>query len=297
LTLPATWVALAAPFLAVTAAAQPATTARVPRQRTVSAASASAASPEVRLAPEVRTLVLFDADIDASSLVLDATRVRLVDAGARSLVLQPVTELSPKDRLMMRVRFRGDADPQEAGFVLVWHPSEVDTVVDVTRSVQSTAMCRAELAETQAHCGAASLAELIFSGALDARGVVTAQLRGTSLPEETRRVSMVEGWVHTGPDWGVLALRIRHPPGEPPWTLQEAGLTQQVTDRRFLARTVRVQRTSEAEERVVLEFASPEIATPGDYQLSLSEAPGAGTFAIVAFGVPDKLLRAPERQR
>lgn len=273
-------------FFAGVSAAQPAP-ARTLRQRGVTVAGPGAPVPEVHLAPDTRTTLVFDADIDKDSVVLDETRVRLVDAGARSLILQLLVKLGDRERLWLRVRFRDGSVPEEAVLALVSHPSEVDTQVDVTRHAQPLAACQAELAETQALCNAGTLADLVASGVLDDRGIFTGTLKFTGAHEGDLAPTPTGGWIHAGPGWFVLAIRLPHPPGERPWAFQEAGLTRVRGPGRFTARRVRVKRTApETEDLVVVEVASPETPAAGKYTLSLSEIPGAPPFMTLDIVTP-----------
>jgi uncharacterized protein (TIGR02268 family) len=281
---PSILLALAILFFVGASAAQPAP-ARTLRQRGVTVAGSGAPAPQVRLAPDTHTLLLFDADIDKDSVVLDATRVRVVDAGARSLVLQLLVKLGDRERLWLRVRFRDGAAPEEAVLALVSHPSEADALVDVTRHAQPLATCQAELEESQARCNAGTLADLAASGVLDDRGIFTDKL--TVRTTHKLGPAPTGGWIHAGPGWFVLAVRLRHPPSERPWAFQEAGLTPTRGEGRFTARIVRVKRTApETESLVVVEVASSEAPAASEYTLSLTEVPGAQPLMTLTVEIP-----------
>ncbi|KFE71132.1 DUF2381 family protein [Hyalangium minutum] len=261
---------LAVLLAAHSAAAQPAPP-RALRQRDVTVAGSGAPVPEVHLAPDLRTLLSFDADIDKDSVVLDATRVQLVDAGARSLVLQLRVKLDAHERLWLSVRFRDDSTPQEALLALVSRPSEVDLQVNISRHIQTLAACQAELAQAQAQAGAGTLADLVVSGVLDEHGLSTSPLTITEVQDANRSSLKVSGWVHAGPGWFVLALRIPQPPSGQPWEFQEASLTAPATTpNQLTVRGVRAKRMlPRPEALVVVDVLSPEPPARGEYILSL----------------------------
>jgi len=85
--------------------------APAPRQRVDRGVLLSADAPEpvdtLRLAPGVLTTLLFDASLDKASVELEGKdlRIRLVDVGERSLMLEAAMELNPSERWLVRVRF------------------------------------------------------------------------------------------------------------------------------------------------------------------------------------------------
>lgn len=278
---------LAVLVAAHSAAAQP-VPPRALRQRDVTVAGSGAPVPEVHLAPDLRTLLSFDADIDKDSVVLDATRVHLVDAGARSLILQLRVKLDAHERLWLSVRFRDDSAPQEALLALVSRPSEVDLQVNIARHVQTLAACQAELAEAQVQAGARTLADLVVSGVLDEHGLATGPLKVTKVQAANLSYIRGNGWFHAGPGWLVLALRIPQPPSGQPLEFKEASLTAPAaTPNRLTVRGVRTKRMlPRPEVLVVVDVLSPDPPGRDEYILSLKVPSQAQPAMTLTFMFP-----------
>ncbi|WXH32398.1 hypothetical protein WA016_06381 [Myxococcus stipitatus] len=187
--------------------------------------------PELRVAAGVATLLVFDAPLDRGSLVLEGReRFRLVDAGDRALVLEPALDLGPGERLGLRVRYAGSATPEQAGFTLTTHASEVDTRVEVFRRNDSVDLLRAELVDLRAQLKAQTeenqkLREvrnasrpvgLIMSGMLDYRGVrgfraKVATERGFAAP-----LKVVSATSFRAPKWAAIGVKVFNN-GTTPW--------------------------------------------------------------------------------
>lgn len=86
--------------------------------------SATGPVPEVRVALEVPTTIIFDAALARDSVKLDGegTRIRRVDVGDKSIILEPLVELG-QERVLLRVRFVDGAAPAEATLSLVSDPA------------------------------------------------------------------------------------------------------------------------------------------------------------------------------
>jgi uncharacterized protein (TIGR02268 family) len=69
--------------------------------------------PEVRVAPGILTTRVFDAALARDSVKLDGegTRIRVVDVGDRSVIVEPLVELG-QERVLLRVRFADGAAPE-----------------------------------------------------------------------------------------------------------------------------------------------------------------------------------------
>ena len=121
---------------------------------TSAGAGASTASvPEIRVGQGVVTTMTFeDAAIDTRALQLEGqgSRVKRVGADEHTVVLKPLVELSPGERLLLRVPFSDGMAPAQATFALVSHPAEVDSQVEVVREAQSVEACQGELATARA---------------------------------------------------------------------------------------------------------------------------------------------------
>jgi hypothetical protein len=99
----------------------------------------------------------------------------------------------------------------------------------------------------------------------------------------------MRGWIHAGPGWFVLALRIPHPLSERPWDFQEAVLTPPSPSPpgRFTVRGVRVKRMPlQSEVLVVVEVLSPEPPGQESYTLSLMAPSGAQPSMTLSVDIP-----------
>ena len=106
------------------------------RQRSLSVTGLPADSvPKVRGAQGVGITFHFDGPILEEAVRVDAARVRVVDVGRRSLLVEPLTVPRADPPTQVSVRY-ADGQPRSATFAIVPHPSEVDTWVEVTRPTQ-----------------------------------------------------------------------------------------------------------------------------------------------------------------
>ena len=177
------WLPLALAALTGAALAAPPPAGRERQERRLAVSGALAAPvPELRVAAGVVTTLVFDAALDRDSVEVEGrvTRFRLVDVGERSLLLEPAQDLAPQEHLGLRVRFADGAFPDQASFVLVSQPEQVDREVHVERIPRSADSLAAELVEARARiervegeldaararCQAAGLSGPILSGVL-----------------------------------------------------------------------------------------------------------------------------------
>jgi len=94
-------------------------TPREQRQRSITVTGHPAESPhEVRVAPDTPTVLLFGSEIRKKSVRVDATRIRVVDAGECSLILQAVSAWGDGERPELEVQFADGKAPERAVFVL-----------------------------------------------------------------------------------------------------------------------------------------------------------------------------------
>lgn len=94
--------------------------AREPRQRTVTV-TGNPAEPvhEVHVSPLLPTLFLFSADIRKEAVRVDGARIRVVDAGARPLVVQAVSALGEGERQRVYVDPKHPHRPGDAAGLIV----------------------------------------------------------------------------------------------------------------------------------------------------------------------------------
>ncbi len=210
--------------------AQPQPLAREQRQRQVFVPSSPhEPAPEVRVAADARTLLVFDAPIERASVEVEgrATRFRLVDPGESTLTLQPSVELGAEEKLSVRVRYKDGGTPAYATFSLVSHPTLVDKEVEVVRRPRTVEELEAALKEKEAELAAlramSGPAGLAFSGRLDAKGV-----RAWRIAELVGIRSGLKGLDGTGyraSSWALVIVRLHNLPGQRPWEPGGARLT------------------------------------------------------------------------
>jgi uncharacterized protein (TIGR02268 family) len=177
---------------------------------------------ELRVARGVVTVLRFNAQLNRDAIEVEGRGTRIkVDAGDSSIILEPLIDLGPTERLMLSVPF---ADGQRAVFVLVSHASEVDTRIDVVRRAQTAEACRAELAETEARCSKISPARFARAGWLTDRGVVAQRIHDCF--GDTRMAGLVcdEGMAYRAEEWALVVLKIRNESKEHPWAPREVTL-------------------------------------------------------------------------
>ncbi|HYO66365.1 MAG TPA: DUF2381 family protein [Archangium sp.] len=228
-----TWLPLASLLTGTTAASQqPQPPARERQERQVVVShSAEEPVPEVRVAANVATTLVFDAPIDRASVEVSerATRFRLVDPGERTLFLEPLVAPGEGERLMVRVRYKDGATPVYATVALVSHPTRVDTRVEVMRRPRTLEALEAALAEKDAQLAALRVANgpagLVFSGRLDPDGVQARSIE--DLPPDIQSGLRVAGGAgYRACCWALAVVRVRNLPGQKPWVPGVARLTR-----------------------------------------------------------------------
>ncbi|WP_073564975.1 DUF2381 family protein [Archangium sp. Cb G35] len=186
--------------------------------------SSSEPVPEVRVAADIATTLVFDAPIDRASVEVEGqrTRFRLVDVGERTLFLEPLVVPGDGERLGVRVRYKDGASPAYAVLALVSHPTEVDTRVDIARMQRSPAALEAALAR----CEAGEPANLVLSGRLDRRGVRAERIIIASGSQVQAGMKLEDGIGYRAGTWALATIRVHNLPGQQPWTAGEARLTR-----------------------------------------------------------------------
>jgi uncharacterized protein (TIGR02268 family) len=203
------------------ARAQPAPS-RAHRQRSITVTGNPADPlPEVRGAKGRGIVFHFDGPIREDSIKVDESRIRVLDVGKKSLLVEPITEPREDQPSEVAVTF-ADGKQERAAFTIVPHPSEVDTWIEVTRQTeQPGAVCQARLDELSARCGAQSPTAFRRSGLLPDRGILA---RAFPRQADTAGSLVSEGGVSfRGRDWVLLDVEIRNPTGQP-WAPRVAAL-------------------------------------------------------------------------
>jgi uncharacterized protein (TIGR02268 family) len=198
-------------LLAATAARAQPPVPREPRQRSITLTGDPADPfPVVHVARGVRTVLLFDSPVKGGESELDPTRLRLVEAGRWVIILEPLGEPAPGESWSLRVAWEDEQAPGGAGFTLVSHPDEVDTVLTVTRRARLPApapVCQERLTRLEARCGARSALGFAQGGLLNEEGISTVALKPAQ-PGPRGELSSNQGLVHRGKGWALVVVRI-----------------------------------------------------------------------------------------
>ncbi|KFE63411.1 hypothetical protein DB31_2529 [Hyalangium minutum] len=247
---------------------------------------------EIRVVQGVATLLRFQSPLNREAIEVDGRGTRItVDAGDRSLFLEPLLELGSTERLALRVSFADGKAPAEAMFVLVPASSEVDTRIDVIRLEPSEATCQTELLALKALCRAMGPLEFARAGYLDETGVKTTSFE--FYRDEAGGFEAERGVSHLGPGWLLLDVRIINGSSQP-WAPQGATLTskagRQVTVRAMTAIPEAIP--SGQKGRILVEAEAPPKGAGGEYVLELGGKDGR-SFSIPAVRVPTKVEGKP----
>ncbi len=178
--------------------------------------------PEVRGAQGVGITFHFDGPLLESSVRVDEARVRVVDVGKRSLLIEPLTAPRADQPVEVSVLY-ADGEPRRAVFVIVPHPSEVDTWLEVTRRTQPPGeACQARLEELRARCGAHSPTAFLRSGLLTPEGIQAREILG----QRASGGSLVatRGVVYLGQTWVLVEVEFQNGTGQT-WAPRVATLT------------------------------------------------------------------------
>ncbi|RKG57624.1 DUF2381 family protein [Corallococcus sp. AB011P] len=198
------------------ARAEPAPGVRGRRERSVAVASTSAEPlPIVRVAGDTPTLFLFSSPIQKKTLTFDESRIRVLDAGERSIIVQPVANLTDGERQEIGVFFADDRAPARAAFVLVTDPAEVDSRIDVRRPEPPNTAC-----QPTAHAPAPKPEDFVLLGYVDAKGVTTSSRKGTLDAVQGLGLDKLVAFRGTG--WILADVNIANGLERPAWTPREA---------------------------------------------------------------------------
>ncbi|RKH40039.1 DUF2381 family protein, partial [Corallococcus sp. AB050B] len=206
----------------VAANAEPSPSGRIRRERPVTVVStAGEPLPVVHIAQDTPTLLLFPAPIQRKSLTFDESRIRVLDAGERSVIVQAVSDLRKDEQQEMGVFFADGRAPARAAFSLVTDPAEVDTRIDVQRptlpdsACQTTTQTRAPLPE-----------DFVLLGYVDEMGVTTSKVDVVEFGAQG--LSSNKAVSFKGKGWVLVDLLVFNEPDRPAWTPHEALLVGRV---------------------------------------------------------------------
>ncbi|QSQ17169.1 DUF2381 family protein [Myxococcus landrumensis] len=190
---------------------------RVKRERSVAVTGSPAEPlPVVRVAHGTPTVFLFPAAINRKTLTFDETRIRVLDAGERSVIVQPVADLPEGERYEVGVYFADGRAPSRAAFVLITDPAEVDLRIDVTRPESGGACPDAPPREPKPE-------DLVLLGLVDKEGITVTPIK--SHDAVTQGFVVTRAWAYRGKGWVLADMRIDNSAGQQPWFPREAVLT------------------------------------------------------------------------
>ena len=206
----------------------------------------------VHIAQDTPTLLLFPAPIQRKSLTFDESRIRVLDAGERSVIVQAVSDLRKDEQQELGVFFADGRAPARAAFSLVTDPAEVDTRIDVQRPALPNSAC-----QTAAQAKVPQPEDFVLLGYVDKMGVTTSEINivepGAQGLTSSKAVSF------RGKGWVLVDLRITNGVDRPAWTPREAQLVGRVGGP-LSARLVNVQEGAipPGEERRMLVVANTQ---------------------------------------
>jgi uncharacterized protein (TIGR02268 family) len=211
--------ALAFALLWGTAARAEAALTRAKREGSVTVSlNPSEPLPVIRVAHDTPTLLLFAAPIQKQTLTFNESRIRVLDTGERSVIVQAVTDLQEGERHEFGVFFADGRVPSRAAFMLVTDPLEVDTRIDVQRPEPSGPPCPNE---SQARVPQPE--DFVLLGYVDKKGVSVARLR--QVDDLAQGLSTVRGYSYRGRGWALVEVLIKNHLPHPSWRPRNATLT------------------------------------------------------------------------
>jgi uncharacterized protein (TIGR02268 family) len=238
---------------------------RAKKDRAVTVAGTPAEPlPEIHVAPDVPTLLWFPADIQRNTLTVDGARIRVLDTGARSIIVQAAADYRADERHDLTVFFADGAAPARAAFVLVMDSAEVDIRIDVKRPELPTAGCPPEVQRADP-----KPEDFVLLGYVNNRGVQTAVV--PKVADSTQGFSSEQGVSYRGDRWAIVEVTIQNLPGRPPWTPRDVVLKSKSGEN--------------PRARLVTDATSP--VAPGDFVrvLAVLDAVPPGADLVVALEV------------
>ncbi|SET54004.1 DUF2381 family protein [Stigmatella erecta] len=201
------------------ARAEPSHGRRVERLRAVTIASNPAAPlPEVHVTGDKPTVLVFPAPIQTKTLTFDESRIRVLEAGALSVLVQAVTDLKEGERHEIGVFFADGRAPSRAAFVLVTDPTEVDARIDVQRPELPAEPCPSE-----AQPRVPLPEDFVLLGYLGDKGVSVAPVK--DVDDEAQGFKTTSGFFYLGNGWALVSLMVRNHFEHPAWIPREATFT------------------------------------------------------------------------
>lgn len=174
--------------------------------------------PEIHVATDSPTLLFFPVDIQPTTLTVDESRIRVLDTGKRSIIVQAAPDYRLEERHELAVFFADGQAPARAAFVLVMDPAEVDSRIDVQRPELPLATCPADV-----HRAAPLPEDFVLKGFVNRRGVPTTVV--PKVEDSDRGFSSEPGVAYRGNGWAIVEVTINNLPGQSFWTPRAVVLT------------------------------------------------------------------------
>ncbi|WP_343073265.1 DUF2381 family protein [Pyxidicoccus fallax] len=185
--------------------------------------------PEIRVEAAAPTLLFFPTTVAESTLTVDekprtidtaavpgdGSRIRVLDVGKRSIIVQPVEDLRAGERHELAVFFADGRAPARAAFVLVTDPAEADARIDVERREPPTAACPAEAPRPPPRPE-----DFVLLGYVDEKGVRRGAVRPAK--DDALGLESGQGSSYRGATWALVDVVIVNSAGQQPWTPREA---------------------------------------------------------------------------
>ncbi|WP_225412992.1 DUF2381 family protein [Stigmatella hybrida] len=257
------------------AQAQPAPTRELRRR----SFTLTGSSLEALIATGIRTSIVFGVPIEGEAVEVDTSRIKIVDTGKRSIIIEPLSEPRPGERWTLRVPLADGKAPALAEFALVVHPSEVDTEINVLRRKEPEPACQTACAP----CAAQSPADAVTSGFFDDDGVQTGKVLTVS--STAGGFQARPGAVYRAKGWVLVDVEIIPPPEHTTWRPTGATLTSKTGEARV--RTVKVELSQfSGTVRVLVETDVPPPGAGLQFALNLHGPEGTPSFSIPSINLP-----------
>jgi uncharacterized protein (TIGR02268 family) len=192
---------------------------RAKRERAVTVTGTPAEPlPEIHVAQDTLTFLWFPTLILKKTLSVDESRIRVLDVGERSIVVQAAGDYRAGERHELAVFFADGQAPARAAFVLVMDPAEVDSRIDVQRPEPPRTPCPAEVQR------AAPLPEdFVLKGYVNDHGIQTAVI--DPVVDSAQGLSTGRGVSYRGNEWVLFDVEIDNLSGRPLFAPRDATLT------------------------------------------------------------------------
>jgi uncharacterized protein (TIGR02268 family) len=261
------------------AVAQP-PVARVRREQQLALSEQSAGGElELRLARRVLSTVLFDAEVVSAKLKgVDAERLVRLEVFARSVLLESLQELATRDELKLEVLLGSAPVPTQLVFVLVSHPTEVDTRVDLELRPRSNRPAPEPETESPRREGAPS-SRFPVTGMMKRLGLSGSDFQGRSIGAGVR---VKWTWDYRVAHRRLLVLDVLNPEGARPWFAVEVMHVSPLGE--VLAGgggwTVHMEAPIEPGSRGEVVVMAPEVERDAPVRLEVREKGGSRVIRI-----------------